>query len=83
VGLPSWQEMNLPPISEFMKPVFDPQAMQLPNLQVGARCVLARRGRVGGRCVRAPNTAHPSPAPCLKHTRHTRATRHPPRHHRT
>jgi hypothetical protein len=26
--------MNLPPLSEFMKPVFDPQAVQLPNLQV-------------------------------------------------
>lgn len=25
--------MNLPPLSEFMKPVFDPQKVELPSLQ--------------------------------------------------
>lgn len=27
------EEMNLPPLSEFMKPVFDPAQVQLPSLQ--------------------------------------------------
>jgi hypothetical protein len=32
VGLPSWEEMGLPPVSELMKPVGGPQGMQLPSL---------------------------------------------------
>ncbi|GBF95563.1 hypothetical protein Rsub_08544 [Raphidocelis subcapitata] len=32
VGLPSWEELGLPPISELMKPVGGPQGVQLPSL---------------------------------------------------